>query len=136
MDSSITSISSFVSGLTGTYIEQSASSMFQPSGSYVSASDMSSYVPYSAVSGEDNTVTSINGSAIKGHEYSGIYPVSVDNLNDTIAVDHAGLAVDNETLSALVSGDEIVLKVIDGVFQPSANMSGYIPYSAIGTGEI
>lgn len=151
VDSSITSISSFVSGLTGTYIEQSASSMFQPSGNYlsstdsslfqpsgnyVSASDMSSYVPYSAVSGEDNTVTSINGSAIKGHEYSGIYPVNVDNVNDTIAVDHTGLAVDNETLSAFVSGDSIVLKVIDGVFQPSANMTGYIPYSAIGTGEI
>lgn len=119
VDSSITSISSFVSGLTGTYIEQSASSMFQPSGNYVSASDMSSYVPYSAVSGEDNTVTSINGSAIKGHEYSGIYPVNVDNVNDLIAVDHTGLAVDNETLSAFVSGDSIVLKVVDGIYQQS-----------------
>lgn len=119
VESSITGISSFVSGLTGTYIEQSASSMFQPSGNYVSSTDMSAYVPFSSIDGESSKVTAINGSAINGHEYSGIYPVSVDNVNDLIAVDHTGLAVDNETLSAFVSGDSIVLKVVDGIYQQS-----------------
>ena len=86
----ITSISSTVSGLTGDYLEKSASSMFAPSGEYAyesslssyipqsssgqfapsgdyaDASALSSYIPYSAVAGESNQITSINGSAIAG----------------------------------------------------------------------
>jgi len=62
----ITSISSTVSGLTGDYLEKSASSMFAPSGDYADASSLSSYIPYSAVSGASNLITAINGSAISG----------------------------------------------------------------------
>lgn len=135
VESSITGISSFVSGLTGTYIEQSASSMFQPSGNYVSSTDMSAYVPFSGLEGDGTKITGISGSAIKGHEYTGVYPVNVDNVNDLIAVDHTGLAVDNETLSAFVSGDSIVLKVVDGIYQQSGDYlsasesSNYYPTS-------
>ena len=54
LETSVTSISATVSGLTGTYLEQSASSMFQPSGNYQTAGDyaynssLSSYLPESA----------------------------------------------------------------------------------------
>lgn len=41
----VSSISSYVSGLTGDYLEKSASSMFAPSGNYMSASESSSFYP-------------------------------------------------------------------------------------------
>lgn len=50
IDSSITNISSVVSGLTGTYLEQSASSLFAPSGDYAYNSALSGYIPTSASS--------------------------------------------------------------------------------------
>ena len=106
----ISSISSTVSGLTGQYIEQSASGMFQPSGHYVSASDMSAYVPFSGLEGDGSKITGISGSAIKGHEYTGIEPVWVDNTADQIGVHHKTLAVD-ETMTAYESGDSAVIGV-------------------------
>jgi hypothetical protein len=50
LETSVTSISSVVSGLTGDYLEKSASSMFQPSGEYAYQSSLSSYLPGSASS--------------------------------------------------------------------------------------
>ena len=41
----VSGISSYVSGLTGEYLEKSASSMFAPSGNYMSASESSSFYP-------------------------------------------------------------------------------------------
>ena len=135
----ITSLSSTVSGLTGQYIEQSASGMFQPSGHYVSADDMSAYVPFSGLEGDGSKITGISGSAIKGHEYTGISPVIVDNVEDTIAVDHRTLAVD-ETMTGYVSGDSAVIGVntawlnmsskmdasASSLFYPADNPSGFI----------
>lgn len=117
IESSITSISSTVSGLTGTYIEQSASGMFQPSGNYVSADEMSSYVPFSGLEGDaSGRITAISGSAVKGHEYTGIYPVNVDNTADQISVDHTGLSIDSDTMSSTLAGDQVVIGVKPGLF--------------------
>ena len=135
----ISSISSTVSGLTGQYIEQSASGMFQPSGSYVSSTDMSAYVPFSGLEGDGSKITGISGSAIKGHEYTGINPVIVDNVEDTIAVEHKTLAVD-ETMTAYNSGSSAVIGVnvdslnlsakmdasASSLFYPADNPSGFI----------
>lgn len=135
----ITSISSTVSGLTGQYIEQSASSMFQPSGNYASASDLSSYVPFSGLEGEGGRITGISGSSIKGHEYTGINPVTVDNTADTISVEHRTLCVDS-TMTAYNSGSSAVIGVnvagldisskmdasASALFYPMDNPSGYI----------
>ena len=131
----ISSISSTVSGLTGQYIEQSASGMFAPSGNYVSASDMSAYVPFSGLEGDGSKITGISGSAIKGHEYSGIAPVNVDNAADTISVDHRTLAVD-ETMSGYVSGDSAVIGVNTAWLNMSSkadasSLSSYQPTSAM-----
>lgn len=49
IDNSITAISSVVSGVSGTYLEKTASSMFQESGNYVSASEMSAYAKASSL---------------------------------------------------------------------------------------
>ena len=135
----ISSISSTVSGLTGQYIEQSASGMFAPSGNYVSASDMSAYVPFSGLEGDGTKITGISGSAIKGHEYTGIEPVVVDNTADTISVEHRTLAID-ETMTGYVSGDSAVIGVntawldlsskmdasASSLFYPADNPSGFI----------
>lgn len=135
----ISSISSTVSGLTGQYIEQSASSMFQPSGNYASASDLSSYVPFSGIEGEGGHVTGISGSSIKGHEYTGLNPVIVDNTADTIAVEHRTLCVDS-TMTAYTSGDSAVIGVnvagldisskmdasASSLFYSTSNPSGFI----------
>ena len=192
----ISSISSMVSGLTGVYLEQSASSLFapssletskmdvsgmsayMPSGDYLTATasslfapsslgtskldasasssfaqasslsgyiptgessnyqqiaGMTAYVPYSSVEGTGGHVTGINGSAIAGaagHEYSGIAPIVVDNTAETISIQTTGLAVDADTMSAWVSGDDVVIGVKDGVYQPSGNYLTGLPVSA------
>ena len=192
----ISSISSMVSGLTGVYLEQSASALFapssletskmdvsgmsayMPSGDYLTATasslfapsslgtskldasasssfaqasslsgyiptgessnyqqtaGMTAYVPYSSVEGTGGQVTGINGSAIAGaagHEYSGISPIVVDNTAETISIQTTGLAVDADTMSAWVSGDDVVIGVKDGVYQPSGNYLTGLPVSA------
>lgn len=138
----INNISAFVSGLTGTYIEQSASSMFQPSGNYVSAADMSAYVPFSGISGVSGQITGISGSAIRGHEYTGVWPVDVDNTADRISVAHIPLCVD-ETMTGFRSGDSAVIGVNTGTvlsglsaYATNDSLSGYIPVSALGIGEL
>ena len=186
----ITSISSMVSGLTGVYLEQSASALFapssletskmdvsgmsayMPSGDYLTATasslfapsslgtskldasasssfaqasslsgyiptgesskyqqtaGMTAYVPYSSVEGTGGHVTGINGSAIAGaagHEYSGISPIVVDNTAETISIQTTGLAIDADTMSAWVSGDDVVIGVKSAMV--SAIASGYV----------
>lgn len=96
LSSSITSIESSIAN-----IENNITSM---------SSDMSAYVPFSGLEGDGVKITGISGSAIKGHEYTGISPVNVDNVNGTISVEHRTLCVDS-TLTAYNSGSSAVLGV-------------------------
>ena len=103
------------------------------------SADMSAYVPFSGLEGEGGKLTGISGSAFKGHEYTGISPVNVDNTADTISVDHRTLCVDS-TMTAYNSGSSAVIGVnVDGLdlsnkmdasasslFYPTSNPSGYI----------
>lgn len=151
IENNITSISSVVSGITEDWsskadtsslddkLDKTASGMFQPSGNYVSADDMSAYVPFSGLEGDGSKITGISGSAIKGHEYTGIAPVNVDNTNDQISVDHRTLCVDS-TMTAYNSGSSAVIGVnvagldlsskmdasASSLFYPSDNPSGFI----------
>lgn len=145
-------------------LDKSASGEFQPSGQYVYESayssfssevtnnisslssnvsgisaDMSAYVPFSGLEGEGGKVTGISGSAFKGHEYTGLSPVVVDNTADTIAVEHRTLCVDS-TMTAYNSGSSAVIGVnvagldlsskmdasASSLFYPMDNPSGYI----------
>lgn len=125
VDSSITSISSVVSGVSSTYIEKTASGMFQPSGNYVSSTDMSAYVPFSGLEHDGSgRITAISGSGVKGHEYTGVNPVWVDNTADQIGVYRKTLAVD-ETMTAYESGDSAVIGV------NTAILSGYAKASSL-----
>jgi hypothetical protein len=130
----ISSISSTVSGLTGDYLEKSASSMFAPSGEYAyesslssyipesasgqfapsgdyaDASALSSYIPYSAVAGESDQITSINGSAIAGG---------------------GGGGIDSATCSAIASS--YAESAVSGKAN-SSSLSSYVPYSSLKNG--
>lgn len=125
IDNSITAISSVVSGVSSTYIEKSASGMFQPSGNYVSSTDMSAYVPFSGLEHDGSgRITAISGSGVKGHEYTGINPIWVDNTADQIGVYRKTLAVD-ETMTAYETGDSAVIGV------NTAILSGYAKASSL-----
>ena len=131
-------------------LDKSASGEFQPSGQYVYESsyssfssevtnnisslssnvsgisaDMSAYVPFSGLEGEGGKVTGISGSAFKGHEYTGISPVTVDNTADTISVEHRTLCVDS-TMTAYNSGSSAVI----GVNVAGLDLSGKMDASA------
>lgn len=119
-------------------LDASASAQFQPSGNYADASALSSKLDASASSQfqpsgnyqsaltfgySGDAISSIDGSALAGmggHEYTGIYPVIVDNTADTIAVDSTGLSID-ETMSAYESGGEVVIGVRAGQFAPTGD---------------
>lgn len=90
-------------------------------------SAMSAYVPFSAVeSTTASAITAIGGSAIKGHEYTGVAPVVVDNVTDEISVQHSSLTVDS-SMTAYESAGSIVL----GVNQSALDLSSYVAKSSI-----
>ena len=103
------------------------------------SANMSAYVPFSSISGEASVITAIAGSSLAGnggHEYSGIAPVNVDNVNDTISVDHIPLCVDG-SMTAYRSGDSAVIGVNASALdlsgkQDISGMSAYVPFSSIG----
>lgn len=100
-------------------LDKSASGMFQPS------ADMSAYVPFSGLEHDNGgKITAISGSGLKGHEYTGVNPVWVDNTEDKVGVYHRTLAVD-ETMTAYDSGDSAVIGV------NTAILSGYAQASSL-----
>ena len=103
------------------FIPWSASGTFQPSGSYVSSTDMSAYVPFSSIEGVSGQVTAINQSAIRGHEYEGVYPIGVDNTADKISIDTLGFGVDNVTITATADENGMVIGVANNLYQPSGD---------------
>lgn len=138
----ITSISASVSavtGLTGTYLEQS--SFDQYSADIDSALDdkadgsaLTAYIPFSSLDYSGSAISGIGGSSLAGigqgaGDYSGIYPVLVDNVNRTISVDDTGIAVD-ETMTAYESGGELVIGVASGTLAGKLDTSAFTGYTA------
>ena len=103
-------ISAAVSGLTGTYIQ---------------------YADLESASGK---ITGISGTALAGgHEYSGVWPIVVDNTADIISAANKPLCVD-ETMTGYESAGSAVIgvntsTVLSGLsaYQLTADMSGYQP---------
>lgn len=107
------------------------SAWFQP------ASSMSAWIPYSALDYSGTAISGIGGSSLAGmggesHTYTGIHPVIVDNVNDTISVEHRTLCVDT-TMTAYNSGESAVIGVNTAQFAPSGD---YIYVSALGWAEV
>lgn len=126
----ISSISSVVSGITGDWsskadtsaldnkMDKSASSQFAPSGDYAFNSALSSYVNYSAISGEGGKVTSINGSGISAQAVPTLplYVASpltagIDEMSSQVTIGFPGVVVQIVSSEAEATGTNIVYVV-------------------------
>jgi hypothetical protein len=121
------------------YVDSAVSSKLDASAydsaQFVQTSDMSSWVPYSALDYSGTAISGIGGSSLAGMggaDYSGVAPVNVDNDTRLISVEHRTLCVDS-TMTAYNSGSSAVLGVNAAQFAPSGD---YVYSSALGTGEI
>lgn len=145
VETSITAISSTVSGLTGTYIEQSASGMFAPSGDYAYNSavsgklDKSSQVVTSTAGGS-GMVSAINGSAILDRDtHEGLTALSAEVASSILPMKPLveGFGIDltegPESVTISVTGTTGYIPAsASGDFQPKSAMSAYMPASASG----
>lgn len=118
-------------------LDATASGQFQPSGSYAYESSLTSYIPFSSVSGENSQITAINGSAIggTGSEFTGVVTdetLTGNGLPDSaLGVDNYNVLFDSSLYSSL-NGDNVTIGVQSGIYQPSgdyypaSNPSGFI----------
>lgn len=111
------------------YIPASASGDYQPSGDYAfnsavsskldaSASGnfvmnaaMTSWIPYSALGYSGTAISGIGGSSLAGMgggDYTGIYPVNVDNDTREIAVDSMPLVTDSSMTAYASAGSSVI----------------------------
>jgi len=109
----------------------SASGAFQPSGDYafnssvsskldasasssfVVNSSMSSWIPYSALDYSGTAISGIGGSSLAGMggggaDYTGIYPVNVDNTAREISVDSLPLVTDSSMTAYGSAGSSVI----------------------------
>lgn len=123
------------------YVDSAVSSKLDASAydsaQFVQTSDMSSWVPYSALDYSGTAISGIGGSSLAGMggggaDYSGVAPVNVDNDTRLISVDHRTLCVDS-TMTAYNSGSSAVIGVNAAQFAPSGD---YIYVSALGWAEV
>ena len=119
------------------YYPASASGAFQPSGNYQTAGDyalnsavsakldasassnfvvnsaMTSWIPYSALDYSGTAISGIGGSSLAGMgggggDYTGIYPVSVDNTAREISVDSMPLVTDSSMTAYGSAGSSVI----------------------------
>jgi len=117
------------------YYPASASGAFQPSGNYQTAGDyafnsavsskldasasssfvvnssMSSWIPYSALDYSGTAISGIDGSSLAGMgggDYTGIYPVNVDNTAREISVDSLPLVTDSSMTAYGSAGSSVI----------------------------
>lgn len=108
LETSVTSMSSVVSGLTGDYLEKSASSMFQPSGDYQTAGD---YAFNSSVSAK------LDASASSMFQPSGDYQTAGDYAY-------------NSSLSSKLDASASSQFAPSGDYADKSALSSYVPVSA------
>ena len=135
------------------YYPASASGAFQPSGQYQTAGDyafnsavsakldssassnfvvnsaMSSWIPYSALDYSGTAISGIGGSSLAGMgggaDYSGIYPVNVDNTAREISVDSLPLVTDSSMTAYGSAGSSVIgvnLDILSGKLDSSAQV--------------
>lgn len=114
-NSSFTSYTSNVD-TTINNISSSMSSMSSDVSGKVDQSSMSAWIPYSALDYSGTAISGIGGSSLAGMgggggaDYTGIYPVNVDNTAREIAVDSLPLVTDS-SMTSYASGDSSVIGV-------------------------
>lgn len=112
--------SGFITGVDlSEYQPTSAMTAYQPSGDYAYNSSMSSYIAYSALSGSDNRVTAISGSAL-----GGVIPPTTQ------------LILDDATMSGLIDPltQDFYVGVKSGVFASDSGMTAYATTASLESG--
>lgn len=143
IENNVSSLSSTVSGLTGTYIEQSASGMFAPSSVETSKLDNSASSTWYPMTGNPSgfltavppeyATTGDVASAVSGKldtsAFSGVSGNFVQNSSFTSYTASALTAIDN-SISSIQSSMSSMSSNVSGKVDQSA-MSAWIPYSAL-----
>lgn len=137
------------------YYPASASGAFQPSGNYQTAGDyaynssvsskldasassnfvvnsaMTSWIPYSALDYSGTAISGIGGSSLAGMgggggaDYTGVYPVNVDNTAREISVDSLPLVTDSSMTAYGSAGSSVIgvnLDIMSGKLDSSAQV--------------
>ena len=105
--SDISSISSTVSGLTGDYLEKSASSMFAPSGEYAYESSLSYYLPNSASSNFAPSGSYAYSSSLSAYAYESSVSAWTAK-QDALTFGYTGSSISSINGSAIDGGGEQV----------------------------
>jgi hypothetical protein len=110
--------SSYIESSISGKLDASASGNFAPSGDYAYNSALSSYVNYSAISGENGKVTSINGSGISAQAVPTLplYVASpltagIDEMSSQVTIGFPGAVVQIVSSEAEATGTNIVYVV-------------------------
>ena len=127
--------SAAVSGIASSYVESGVSSKLDisafssVSGTFLTAhQSLSSVIPWSALEDDGTSITAISGSAIGntsvGKVYSGVAPIVVDNVADTISISGREL-VFQAPLSTSESAGSSIVSINLGAYQTTAGMTAY-----------
>lgn len=155
----VSSISSYVSGLTGEYLDKSASSMFAPSGSYMSASESSSFYPMtgnpssflrdvdlsnyattayvdSSVSGKMDATASSNLQPSGDYAYNSslssyLYASASSLFEPSGNYQTAGDYAYNSAVSAKLDASASSQFALSGDYAYNSSLTSYIPFSSV-----
>lgn len=156
----VSSISSYVSGFTGEYLDKSASSMFAPSGDYMSASESSSFYPmtgnpssflrdvdlsnYATTAYVDSSISGKMDATASGYlQPSGDYaynssladylPASAsgDFITSTAGLAPSGDYAYNSAVSGKLDASASSQFALSGDYAYNSSLSGLISYSAL-----
>jgi len=159
IQNNVSSISSFVSGLTGDYLEKSASSMFAPSGNYMSASESSSFYPMtgnpsgfltgvdlsnyattayvdSSVSGKMDATASGNLQPSGDYAYNSslssyLYASASSLFQPAGNYQTAGDYAYNSAVSAKLDASASSQFALSGDYAYNSSLTNYIPFSSV-----
>lgn len=109
-------------------IWSSMSSMSSDVSGKVDQSAMSAWIPYSALDYSGTAISGIGGSSLAGMgggDYTGVYPVSVDNTAREIAVDSQPLVTDSSMTAYVSAGSSVIgvnMDIMSGKLDTSAQV--------------
>ena len=105
--------SATVSAIASSYAESAVSGKLDASasGDFVANSAMTSWIPYSALGYSGTAISGIGGSSLAGMgggDYTGVYPVNVDNTAREISVDSLPLVTDSSMTAYGSAGSSVI----------------------------
>ena len=119
---------------TESYVDSAVSGKLDTSAydsaQFQQASAMSSWIPYSALDYSGTAISGIGGSSLAGMgggdaDYTGIYPVNVDNMAREISVDSLPLVTDSSLTAYGSAGSSVIgvnMDILSGKLDSSAQV--------------